>query len=873
MEKSAGPRFARLARSPLCLSRWGASLSCSSRLRSFMALPYRATVVSAAVLSATLGASACAGHAADEASEERARRFDLKPTVGKPGDAPNVPGAEPEPVVGAAGAAFHGALPESPVVPPPPARFVPALPPELAEGAGIIKSYGYALALGKAFYWDQQVGSDGQACASCHYNAGADIRVQNQLNPGFLDATVGGDVAYGANRSDTGAHAAGTLASGTLAGPNVSLSAADFPLHRLADEADRDSPILTDTNDVVGSMGAFSAPFEAIEADGEETCGAVESEIFHVALAGQLYHGGAARADAGEAPSEEAEAPPPLVLRLAARQVEPRNTPSTINAVFNVRQFWDGRANNSFNGVGVFGMRDIEGDPSLRLIIAGEGGAPELGYLSLENASLASQAVGPPLNDIEMSCRGRSFADLGRKLLRSRPLALQEVAADDSVLGPLAHPSSTGLAEPYSYAALIEAAFEPKYWSTPGRFSRAGGVLTADPAGYTQMETNMSMFWGLSVLLYEATLISDRSELDDLLASGDVTLPGCTTTENVDPLLARGCKIFFRFPFGAPPADGIVGAGCSACHAGDLFTEAAVQAGGFFAPLLQVGDVNNVTGTRDLGFANIGTRPTFVDVFLGGSDPYGNPLSFGRQYRQYLDSGDLTVVKDPFLQRAIEAGALVRGPAVDDAAKLESDGATKIPTIRNVALTPPYFSYGGYKSLREVMKFYNRGGNRRQITADNRALEAHGSSCSSGDDSGSGPDGDQAYPVASADCNTNVTGLMQPLGLSDCDQNGVASCDVASDDLSAVVRFMQSLSDRRVQCDGAPFDHPSLSLFVGHGAEPGEIPGAASDRPFVLPAVGASGYDAQSGLCIPNAGDLFAPGMQARAGGDRLILQ
>ena len=36
---------------------------------------------------------------------------------------------------------------------------------------------------------------------------------------------------------------------------------------------------------------------------------------------------------------------------------------------------------------------------------------------------------------------------------------------------------------------------------------------------------------------------------------------------------------------------------------------------------------------------------------------------------------------------------------------------------------------------------------------------------------------------------------------------------------------------------------------------------------FRLPEIGASGYSAGSGLCVPNAGDLFADGMQARIGG------
>ena len=40
------------------------------------------------------------------------------------------------------------------------------------------------------------------------------------------------------------------------------------------------------------------------------------------------------------------------------RRVEPRNTPTMINAVFNHRNFWDMRAQNLFNGVNPFGDRD-----------------------------------------------------------------------------------------------------------------------------------------------------------------------------------------------------------------------------------------------------------------------------------------------------------------------------------------------------------------------------------------------------------------------------------------------------------------------------------------------------------------------------------
>lgn len=384
----------------------------------------------------------------------------------------------------------------------------------------------------------------------------------------------------------------------------------------------------------------------------------------------------------------------------------------------------------------------------------------------------------------------------------------------------------------------------------------------------------MSMFWGIAIMLYEATLISDTSEFDQLLASGDISMPNCATSANVDPLLARGCKIFFRSPFGAPPADGVRGAGCAFCHSGtDLFSEASIQAGTAFPPMLQVNDVRGFLGTRDLGFANIGIRPAFVDVGLGGTDPYGNPLAFGRQYQEFLLSNNTSVVKDPFLLAAMGTGLLTRAGAFNAVSKLESDGSTKVPTIRNTALTPPYFSYGGYATLRQVMKFYNRGGNRRVLTPENAALEGMpGSTCTSGDTTGSGPDGNHFFPVQNADCNTNTTGLMRPLGLSDCDANGTVSCDVATDDLSAVVRFMESLTDRRVQCDQAPFDHPELALPHGHTTAAGARAGTAADQSVVLPAVGASGYAPSSGLCIPNSGNLFAPGMQGRVGGVRVPL-
>src|ERR1700730_14717285 len=51
--------------------------------------------------------------------------------------------------------------------------------------AGMVKDQTALIRLGKALFWDMQVGSDGvQACGTCHFSAGADIRSSNQISPG-----------------------------------------------------------------------------------------------------------------------------------------------------------------------------------------------------------------------------------------------------------------------------------------------------------------------------------------------------------------------------------------------------------------------------------------------------------------------------------------------------------------------------------------------------------------------------------------------------------------------------------------------------------------------------------------------------------------
>ena len=90
--------------------------------------------------------------------------------------------------------------------------------PGLYDGpTPIIVDRAKALALGKALFWDVNVGSDGMACASCHYHAGTDRRERNQVAP------TGEGRALAAAGFETDAEGRPRRVNGRL-------SSADFPL-------------------------------------------------------------------------------------------------------------------------------------------------------------------------------------------------------------------------------------------------------------------------------------------------------------------------------------------------------------------------------------------------------------------------------------------------------------------------------------------------------------------------------------------------------------------------------------------------------------------------------------------------------------------
>ncbi|MGE3174583.1 MAG: cytochrome-c peroxidase [Planctomycetota bacterium] len=453
-------------------------------------------------------------------------------------------------------------------------RTVP--PPLPANLDDFVRDRVAAVRLGKALFWDEQAGGDGRvACATCHFQAGVDVRAVNTVHPGPN----------------------GVFDSGVL--PGQELTAADFPIAG---------------DDIVGSQGVVRADFVGLDGASPlavDLCDFVDDGVF-----------------------------------FPQRQVTGRNSPPTLMSIYNRVNFWDGRAAQEFNGV------DGSGDEVAGILVDDGRGLRRV-PVELEPASTASQAVGPPLSPVEMTCAGRSFAQMGRKLLGRTPLALQVVAPDDSALGTLSRFPGPGLET--TYTDMVRAAFHARYHRSRER--------TAD--GFTQMEANFTLFWGLAILVYESTLVPDATPFDRY-AEGDRRALTRRQLRGLEVWEGRGR--------------------CDQCHDGPAFNGAALRAG--------AGDA----------FANIGVTPTR---------------------------------EDPGLRR----------------------GEFKTPTLRNVELTGPYFHNGRYLTLRQVVDFYDRGGD-----FDNDALDSQ----------------------------------VRRLGLSNAEKE-------------ALVDFMLALTDDRVRYERAPFDHPSLN--------------------------------------------------------------
>jgi cytochrome c peroxidase len=467
-----------------------------------------------------------------------------------------------------------------------------------------------------------------------------------------------------------------------------------------------------------------------------------------------------------------------------------------INAVFNHRQFWDGRAENIFNGVNHLGARD----PDAKLFRADNASQPAEVRVELHNGSLASQAVAPILSDLEMAAPGRTRLEVanslargmrqkGKKVAKVRPLAKQQVSPTDSALGSMTRWPSPGLGFD-RYNQMIQAAFHAKWWrSTKVIRVNADGSKTPvaknngaceDEATcaeneYSLLQYNFSLFFGLAIQLYEATLVSDNTPWDQFRRQHpERTDPALNPWTNTNPSHISRLALFGAHLFN-DRTRGPTNLRCSNCHEQAELTDASVRR----ITAAINGPVRNRDGNViDKGFMNIGLRPTSDDLGVGATDVFG-PLSFTRR----LMPGNPPT--------SFDGAAVTKGFGVQ--------GAFKVPSLRNVALTAPYFHNGDALTLREAVALYSRGGNVAPIT------ELDGT------------------PI-------------EPLGVA----------GLTDEEIDAVVAFLEALTDERVLYRRAPFDHPQLFVPNGH---PGnwtyvldtDGDGRADDLMVEIPAVGAAG--------------------------------
>lgn len=636
-------------------------------------------------------------------------------------------------------------------------------PPNLSQ---FVKNVPAAITLGKAFFWDMQAGSDGiQACATCHFKAGADPRLKNQLSPGIN----AGDSLFG-NISTILAGTPGITGFPQFAPNytlNTTLGTGDFPFHQRQAPADsQSSPVIRDTNDVVSSQGVRLSQFVSV------TPGSAVDVT--TPLADPVFNIGGVN----------------------TRRVEPRNTPTVINAVFNFSNFWDGRAHFIFNGVNPFGPLD---QTAQIWVAPAAGAAPVQQQVAIQFASLASQAVGPPLSAFEMSAQGRTFPDVGRKLLSLIPLGRQIVHPGDSVLGVNSNavvlPNGSIGGAPglkISYQQMIQNAFANNLWNG-----------AAVPGVGTQMEANFSLFWGLAIQLYEATLIADQTPFDSFLAG---------TPNALTPLEQQGFGVFNDF------------AGCAGCHIGTELTSASVSNIRF------VSNVDNgvldlmfaADGTQNIydeGFNNTGVTPTSDDLGRGGTTPatilnltidQPFPLSFSR----------LAIMQAGGVGGPLPFGTPQLPANVPNTMRASADGSFKMPGLRNVELTAPYFHNGSVFTLEDVVDFYARGGN---------------------------------FPA------TNIADLDPRIA------QGAPLLKGNQARKDALVAFLKALTDQRVVRESAPFDHPEIFVPEGEPEVLTRIPakdalGNPASTPLTINTVSSPTNRAaqtisgtvQAGLTTPN---------------------
>jgi cytochrome c peroxidase len=412
-----------------------------------------------------------------------------------------------------------------------------------------------AIALGKAFFWDMQVGSDGvQSCGTCHFTGqGTDTRTKNQLNPNHL----GGDFTLQIGNTPS------STQPGSMAA-NYDLKLSDFPFRKVANPdvsgdpacttplvATVDGGVLENTpNGATGATGTAVTGVTMTVCDAANVVRSVNDVASSMGVRFGTFKDIRAPGPSAFGPASEGVRPllpdlrgsgiDPIPVFQGFRRVEPRNTPTMQAAGFNFDNFWDGRARHDFNGGSVFGAAD----PQKHVWVTNGLGTASLTATRqlIKFASIASLATGPALSEFEMSFAGRNWQKIGKKLLQAgvTPLANQLVDPNDSVLGPFSgqrsvyngavnRPGQPGLN--VTYEDLIKASFFRQLWNNTTQHLNG-----CDTDGNAALHPNQCSAVGVTVeipvLLNGVVTDSATDPFDNFALYGPFAGPASATNTN-----------------------------------------------------------------------------------------------------------------------------------------------------------------------------------------------------------------------------------------------------------------------------------------------------------------------------------------------------
>ncbi|HVW29515.1 MAG TPA: cytochrome c peroxidase [Polyangiaceae bacterium] len=316
----------------------------------------------------------------------------------------------------------------------------------------------------------------------------------------------------------------------------------------------------------------------------------------------------------------------PSMVTGTSPQVTTRKPPSYFDAMFNPRNFWDGRAGDCNAGDGNLGGCFYDPDS---LVLDAHAKPLIAGSLDpvtnrMVGAALEAQSVGPPVNPKEMSCSDQTWAKLEAKLTQVTPLHYAKAGSIPQDMKD----------------------FAAQYPTYPKMFAQAFGSTAKLNASDPDDVINSRRI-AFAIATHERRLTSDQTPFDRWVAGDDSAL----TAQQL-----RGYQAF-------------MGVGrCQFCHPPPLFTDSAFHNIGFHKPSWDSGRSAITLQSSDLGkfktptLRNVGLREQY-GLLHEGDGPGHDLNSILLLYKQGGQRTDPDI--EPFIDPGLLAVPLTAGDIAD----------------------------------------------------------------------------------------------------------------------------------------------------------------------------------------------------------------